>query len=60
MNIPADAKERIKAIAFQLAIEGAKCPFHARIVELTNEIAIQANLIPDKKKIGDPPKIDPP
>lgn len=40
-----EASEKIKTLAKQLATEGAKCPAHAKIVEITSQIASQADTI---------------
>lgn len=40
-----ESAQAIKTLASQLATEGAKCPAHAKIVELTNQISFQADCI---------------
>lgn len=49
-----EASTAIKTLATQLATEGARCPAHAKIVEITNQIAFQADCILNWFVLPDP------
>ena len=55
-----EAAEAIKTLATQLATEGAKCPAHAKIVEITNQISFQADSILNWYLAADKPDVAPP